>query len=115
MTYNKHALLAKTIRDAKQTLETIVSCAATHYGMAVADVMSGRALKPSWVRQVTMAMCSELTEATLSEIGDHFDRDHTTVIHAKRVVAERCDVYQGITKDIEELREKIRAALEAAK
>jgi chromosomal replication initiator protein len=33
-------------------------------------------------RQIAMWLCRHVTLASLPEIGRHFDRDHTTVIHA---------------------------------
>jgi chromosomal replication initiator protein len=40
-------------------------------------------------RQVAMALAKELTNHSLPEIGDAFGgRDHTTVLHACRKVAE---------------------------
>ena len=40
-------------------------------------------------RQVAMALAKELTSHSLPEIGDAFgERDHTTVLHACRVIKE---------------------------
>ena len=33
-------------------------------------------------RHVAMWICRELTEASFSEIGEHFNRDHSTTMYA---------------------------------
>jgi chromosomal replication initiation ATPase DnaA len=38
-------------------------------------------------RQVAMALASELTGRSLAVVARHFNRDHTTVINARKVVA----------------------------
>jgi chromosomal replication initiator protein len=38
-------------------------------------------------RQMAMYLCRELTQASLPQIGRHFQRDHTTVLHAQRKIA----------------------------
>src|SRR5579862_6781889 len=38
-------------------------------------------------RQIAMALARELTDASLPQIGRHFGRDHTTVLHATRKIA----------------------------
>lgn len=40
-------------------------------------------------RQLAMAICRDLLKLPLAEIGRAFCRDHATVIHALRVVADR--------------------------
>jgi len=56
----------------------------------VADLLSKRRTRSiARPRQVAMALSKELTNHSLPEIGDAFGgRDHTTVIHACRKVAE---------------------------
>jgi chromosomal replication initiation ATPase DnaA len=44
----------------------------------------------SRARQIAMTICSELTKYTLTEIGDAFNRDHGTVIHAQKAVSNWC-------------------------
>ena len=42
----------------------------------------------AWPRQIAMYLATELTSLSLPEIGREFNRDHTTVIHAKEKVKE---------------------------
>lgn len=40
-------------------------------------------------RQTAMVLCKEVTGKTLASIGEYFDRDHATVLHARRRVNNR--------------------------
>ena len=41
-------------------------------------------------RQIAMYLSKELTQSSLAEIGERFGkRDHTTVMHACRTIAEK--------------------------
>jgi chromosomal replication initiation ATPase DnaA len=44
----------------------------------------------SRARQIAMNICTELTKYTLTEIGDAFNRDHGTVIHAQNSIRNWC-------------------------
>jgi chromosomal replication initiator protein len=72
------------------TIENIQKTVAEHYKMRVADLLSKRRNRSlARPRQVAMALSKELTTHSLPEIGDAFGgRDHTTVIHACRTIAE---------------------------
>ena len=51
-------------------------------------------------RQIAMALAKELTPMSLPEIGEAFgNRDHTTVLHACRNIAELRKSDQGINRD----------------
>lgn len=39
-------------------------------------------------RQVGMVLARELVGASLPKVGNHFNRDHTTVLHAERAIAD---------------------------
>lgn len=73
------------------TIEQIQRRVAEHYDVRIADMTSKR--RPANIafpRQVAMFLSRELTNASLSEIGDAFGgRDHGTVLHAHRLVKER--------------------------
>ena len=43
----------------------------------------------AWPRQIAMFLTTELTDLSLPEIGREFNRDHSTVVHARDVVKEK--------------------------
>lgn len=79
------ALQAKLV-----TIENIQKTVVEYYKIRHADLLSKKRTR-SIVRprQMAMTLCKELTNHSLPEIGDAFGgRDHTTVIHACRKIAE---------------------------
>jgi chromosomal replication initiator protein len=72
------------------TVENIQKTVAEYYKIRVADLLSKRRNRSvARPRQMAMAMAKELTKHSLPEIGDAFGgRDHTTVLHACRVMKE---------------------------
>ena len=79
------ALQAKLV-----TIDNIQKMVAEYYKIRIADLLSKkRSRSIARPRQMAMALCKELTNHSLPEIGDAFGgRDHTTVIHACRKIAE---------------------------
>lgn len=70
------------------TIDNIQKTVAEYYKIRVADLLSKRRSRSiTRPRQMAMALSKELTNHSLPEIGDAFGgRDHTTVLHACRVV-----------------------------
>ena len=79
------ALQAKLV-----TIDNIQKMVAEYYKIRIADLLSKkRSRSIARPRQMAMSLCKELTNHSLPEIGDAFGgRDHTTVIHACRKIAE---------------------------
>ncbi len=87
----QHALRDLLLLQERQvTLENIQKVTAGYYKIKVADLLSKRKSRSiARPRQLAMALAKELTNHSLPEIGDAFGgRDHTTVLHAHRKVAE---------------------------
>lgn len=78
------------LQDRMVTIENIQKTVAEYYKMRVADLLSKRRSRSiARPRQIAMALAKELTNHSLPEIGDAFGgRDHTTVIHACRKIAD---------------------------
>jgi chromosomal replication initiator protein len=83
------------------TIENIQKTVAEYYKIRVADLLSRRRSRSiTRPRQIAMALAKELTNHSLPEIGDAFGgRDHTTVLHACRVVKELRDSQQRLNED----------------
>jgi chromosomal replication initiator protein len=89
------------VHDRVMTIENIQKAVAEYYKLRVSDLLSRR--RPRAIarpRQVAMALCKELTEHSLPEIGNAFGgRDHTTVLHACRKIEELCETDGRIRDD----------------
>ncbi len=72
------------------SIDNIMKTVADYYKVKVADLLSKRRSRSvARPRQMAMALCKELTNHSLPEIGDAFGgRDHTTVLHACRTIKD---------------------------
>lgn len=87
------------------TIENIQKTVAEYYKIKVADLLSKRRSRSvARPRQIAMALAKELTNKSLPEIGDGFGgRDHTTVLHACRKIAELREESNDIKEDYSNL------------
>lgn len=74
----------------KLTLEAILTCASDFFGLPVAELTGrNRSAKIALPRQIVMYVMREELGASLPQVGQILDRDHTTVMHGiDRVVTE---------------------------
>jgi chromosomal replication initiator protein len=87
------------------TIENIQKTVAEYFKIRVADLLSKRRSRSiTRPRQVAMALAKELTNHSLPEIGDAFGgRDHTTVLHACRVIKELRESQTRMNEDYQNL------------
>jgi chromosomal replication initiator protein len=83
------------------TLDSIQKTVAEYFKIRVSDLLSKKRTRSiARPRQIAMALAKELTNHSLPEIGDAFGgRDHTTVLHACRKVAELLETDSRIAED----------------
>ena len=83
------------------TVENIQKTVAEYFKIRVADLLSKRRSRSiTRPRQVAMALSKELTNHSLPEIGDAFGgRDHTTVLHACRVIKDLRETQTRMNED----------------
>lgn len=89
--FTKEALSDLLAIQAKSvTVENIQKTVAEYYKIRLSDLSArSRSRSIARPRQIAMALSKELTNKSLPEIGQNFGgRDHTTVLHATRKVAE---------------------------
>ena len=89
--------------------ETIIRTTAQAFGFSVEDVLSSSRRQPLvQCRQIAMYLCRELTDLSLPKIGEHFNRDHTTVLHSvekvKRILRSDRAVFDRVNQLTQELR-----------
>ncbi|WP_298771003.1 chromosomal replication initiator protein DnaA [uncultured Shewanella sp.] len=83
------------------TIDNIQKTVAEYYKIKMADMLSKRRSRSvARPRQMAMALSKELTNHSLPEIGDAFGgRDHTTVLHACRKIAQLREESHDIKED----------------
>lgn len=64
----------------------------------------------AYPRQIAMYLCRKLTEEPLTNIGNFFGRDHTTVIHACNKIQDDLDSSEGdnLRRSMEDLERRIK-------
>jgi chromosomal replication initiator protein len=93
------------IQDRQISIDNIQKTTAEYYNIKISDLLSKRRSRTiARPRQVAMAIAKELTNHSLPEIGDAFGgRDHTTVLHACRKIAELRATSADIAEDYRNL------------
>ncbi len=83
--------------------ETIIKVVADYYGLSVKDIKGPKRSKNVMLpRQIAMYIVSELTEYSTTEIGGEFGgRDHTTVMHSVKKMADSIKVDSGLDSTIQ--------------
>ena len=93
------------IHERQVSVENIQRVVADYYKLKVSDLLSKRRTRSiARPRQVAMCLAKELTNHSLPEIGDMFGgRDHTTVLHACRKVADLRESTADVGEDYRNL------------
>jgi chromosomal replication initiator protein len=92
--------------DRRITIDEIQRRVAEHYNLKLSEMSSERRARAvARPRQVAMYLAKQLTTRSLPEIGRKFGgRDHTTVMHAIRVIEELRQSDPGLAEDLELLK-----------
>jgi chromosomal replication initiator protein len=99
------------VQNRQVSIENIQKTVADYYKIKVSEMYSKkRSRNVARPRQVAMALAKELTQLSLPDIGDAFGgRDHTTVLHACRKIADLRSNNADITRDVNSLLKVLRS------
>ncbi len=99
------------VQNRQVSLDNIQKTVADYYKIKVAEMFSPkRSRNVARPRQVAMSLAKELTQLSYPEIGGSFGgRDHSTVIHACRKIAELKNADPTISRDFEILLQILRS------
>lgn len=91
------------------SIEVIQKKVAEHYDIRLADMTSKRRPENiAFPRQVAMYLSRQMTENSLSSIGEAFGgRDHGTVLHACRLVKDRMEVDANVRQVVSYLEKQL--------
>lgn len=105
--------LAESVRSARPriTIEEIQRSVCAHFKLDKSDMVSKRRLRAvARPRQIAMYLAKEMTPRSYPEIGRRFGgRDHSTVIHAVRVIESLRVTDSEIDADIAAIRRALNA------
>ena len=84
------------------SIENIQKRVAEHYDIRLADMTSRRRPENiAFPRQIAMYLAREMTGKSLNSIGEAFGgRDHGTVLHACRLVKDRCEIDPNVRQTV---------------
>jgi chromosomal replication initiator protein len=93
------------IQDRQVGIDNIQRTVAEYYNIKISDILSKRRNRSiARPRQMAMCLAKELTNHSLPEIGEAFGgRDHTTVLHACRKIAELRESSADVAEDYKNL------------
>jgi chromosomal replication initiator protein len=93
------------------TVDYVMKQVCEYYGLRVQDIKAKKRTRDiAFPRQVAMYLSKILTDSSLSEIGKGFGgKDHSTVIHACKLIEERTKSDEDFDRKIDYLIKKIKS------
>jgi chromosomal replication initiator protein len=96
--------------DAKPDVEMIQKTVSDFFHIKLADLKSKKRTQHiAFCRQVAMYLCRKLTDSSFPNIGEHFGRDHSTVIHAFNLIQRRVTNDSAFRLSIEKIERELKS------
>ncbi len=93
-----------TGKDVSVNVNTIKKMVGKHFNIRMEDFNSKRKTQSvAWPRQIAMFLTTDLTDLSLPEIGREFNRDHSTVVHARDTVKEKINTDPFFAAEINQI------------
>ena len=93
-----------TGKDASVNVNSIKKIVGKHFNIKMEDFNSKRKTQSvAWPRQIAMFLTTDLTDLSLPEIGREFNRDHSTVVHARDTVKEKINTDPFFAAEINQI------------
>jgi chromosomal replication initiator protein len=106
-----HPHTSKPKSTERVSVELIQQVVAEHFELSTAELLgNGRERRLSQPRQLAMYLSCELTEENLPAIAAAFDRDHSTVVHARDKVSGDRKLGGATATTLDRLKEVIHGA-----
>ncbi|MBP9837573.1 MAG: chromosomal replication initiator protein DnaA [Proteobacteria bacterium] len=101
--------ITSNIRSKEVNFETIQKAVAEKFSVSLNDLLGKRRTQNiATARHVCMYLCRKLTAHSYPEIGAFFGgRDHSTAIHAHKIIVEKCADDPNFSNELSSLEKKI--------
>lgn len=104
-------ILCKKLNDLNKkeiTIDLIKETVANYFKINVKDLSSkNRSSSISYPRQVAMYLCRNMLDCALGNIGQAFEKDHTTIMHGVKQIDKKIKTTDSVKKDVDTLRKLI--------
>src|SRR6202166_2647214 len=109
--FARHALHDLIRRqEQKPDVEAIQRTVSDSFHVKLADLRSKKRTQHiAFCRQVAMYLSRKLTDSSFPTIGDHFGRDHSTVIHAHNLIMRRVTSDSAFRMSIEKIERELKS------
>lgn len=88
----------------KLTVDEVQNCVCRKYGVSMTQILSTeRTQSIVTPRQLAMYISRKFTMHGLTEIAQHFDKSHATIIHGVKTISKRLDVEPDLRRTLEEI------------
>ena len=96
--------------DTVVSVNEIKKVVGKHFNVRMEDFSAkSKTQSIAWPRQIAMYLTTELTDLSLPEIGREFNRDHSTVVHARDLIKEKINADPFFTAEINQIIADIKA------
>jgi chromosomal replication initiator protein len=103
------------VQDHRPGIDGIQKTVSDFFHIRLTDLKSKKRTQHiAFCRQVAMYLCRKLTDNSFPVIGEHFGRDHSTVIHAYNLIARRVGNDSAFRMSIEKIERELKVDQRAA-
>lgn len=105
--YVKKILASKIKESAKKelTIELIKETVANYYKIEISDLSSkNRSSSIALPRQVAMYLCRNMIDCALGNIGNAFEKDHTTIMHGVKKIDSLLKTDENLKQDVRNIK-----------
>ncbi|MGZ6184961.1 MAG: chromosomal replication initiator protein DnaA [Candidatus Binataceae bacterium] len=97
------------VQDHRPCIDGIQKTVSDFFHIRLVDLKSKKRTQHiAFCRQVAMYLCRKLTDNSFPVIGEHFGRDHSTVIHAYNLIARRVGNDSAFRMSIEKIERELK-------
>jgi len=90
------------------TAQMVMAETVDYFNLSMEELRGpGRSANVALARQIAMYLCRDLTDLSLPKIGQEFDRDHTTVMHAYRKIQNLIAQDRGVFSTVSDITNRV--------
>lgn len=95
--------------ERKLNFEKITDVAANYYNVGIEDVKgTARSQKVSIARQISIYLCRELTNQSFENIGEFFNKKHTTAMYAYEQIKTKLNMQKELSAAVREIKQALK-------